>query len=228
MLFKSHSSFGRTSCRSSDGRGLLAPSAYWRSVYSSLPLTAQTPQPAGPSLQVNTLSESSPRRVQVAWRCEADVTLVVWEDTNSAGPDDDDRSIQGRFFSGLTPTGPQFQVNQAVDGDQHRPQIQVLDSGEFLVLWLTIHADDTRTVHSRAFDRTTLAPGPEQTFGQTLPRIDNFDAAADGRVAIAWWEGQFIHGQIYDPVGQPIGTPLSVELTGDRERHRLRQRDPWK
>ena len=114
------------------------------------------PHPTGPSIRVDSMPTAN-RGLDVAWRCFEDVTMVVWGSYGSVGNDADGSSIQGRFFLGREPHGPQLQINVFTDGDQLIPEVTVDSSGNFIVGWYS----DDRTLRRRVFDCSSLTPGAE-------------------------------------------------------------------
>lgn len=180
-----------------------------------LPLTAQTPQPVGPGVQVHTFEPGLVGTPKIAWRCEADVTLIAWGSTASPGSDQDSSSVQARFFSGQTPTGPQFQVNQNTEGSQGGPIVQVLENGDFAIAWISRpETGDPNSLRLRTYDRVTLAPSAEREVIPNLPTGNSTPIVLteDGRIGVAWFESPDVVGQIYDLSGKPLGPEMRAEV----------------
>src|SRR5690606_35526136 len=63
--------------------------------------------------------------------------VVVWDSRSSRGNDDSAESVQLRRFNanGSPVDAAEIQVNVLTDWSQHRPDIAVAPSGDFVVVW---------------------------------------------------------------------------------------------
>ena len=177
-----------------------------------------SPEPVGPSIQVDTLAGAEIDHPSVAWRSLEDVTLVVWQSSMSVGHDDDGTSIQGQFFLGREKLREQFQVNTYKAGDQTTPVVGVDDEDNFVVAW----ASDDDTLRRRIFDRVSLQPGPELITPQ--PGAGSIDLESGGGFSASWQDTDLLRGQRFDAMGAPV----SAELELDWDRYsRARLWPPW-
>jgi hypothetical protein len=113
--------------------------------------------------------------------------VVVW-----ASPQDGSgKGVFGqRFTSSGSPTGPEFQVNVHITGDQDFPDIGLDADGDFVVAWndATQDADGTG-IFARRYDSTGTPLGIDFRVNATITGAQNSAAIAtdrDGDFVIAW------------------------------------------
>lgn len=91
--------------------------------------------PLDSQIQVNTYINGYQSRPEVA-ALEDGNFVVVWSSDGSWGNDDSLTSIQARLYSNDgTPLGPEFQVNNEIQGFQYFPTVAAQNDGGFIVAW---------------------------------------------------------------------------------------------
>lgn len=135
--------------------------------------------------------------------------VVVWQSDSSMGTDSLGTSIQARVLDSLGRgvTG-EFQVNDAVVGDQSRPDVAAQPEGGFVVVWHSENLDAT-SVQARRFDSLGSPLGVEMsvTAFTTADVTDPSIATdADGNFVVTWTLGTLeAVGRRYEADGGDLG-----------------------
>lgn len=138
--------------------------------------------------------------------------VVVWFGRNGDG----DWVIFGRQFDGAAiPLGPQFQVNETIDGSLlFAPKIDSDGQGNFFVVW---HRFSPDTILGRRFDAAAMPLAGEIVLSATTKEGEPDSptvAVADSGTALAVWifrDGTArVVGQFFDASGTPA--PQTIEL----------------
>lgn len=145
--------------------------------------------PVESQFQVNTFTDFN--QINAAAASNGSRFVVVWESEGSAGTDNLQTSVQARVYGpDGNPLGPDFQINQTVEGFQYQPDIAMRDDGSFVVVWTEINATFTQSIiNMREFaaDGSPLSDeiqvNTSPIFGtEPGPRI----AMSGGDLAVVW------------------------------------------
>ena len=183
-------------------------------------------QALGGQFQINTYTLSGQYRPNIAADSQGRF-VVVWESSGSNGNDDSARSVQlQRFDSDGTPLGEETQVNTYTLYNQHTPDVTMLPSGSFLVVWTSSGSGGSDTsgfsIQGQRFDSSGSRLGSEfqvnsfTTGGQRFPSAATNDP---GQFVVAWESsasggsddsGYSIQARIFDSDGTPLTDDFQV------------------
>jgi hypothetical protein len=178
----------------------------------------------GPEFRVNVHTTLFQTKPSVAMAAGGNF-VVVWE---SYGPDGQHSGIFGRRYDASgAPLGGEFQVNSHTTGGQHDAVIGMDATGNFVVVWFSLHDDGNGGVFGQRFNAVAARQGPEfrvnsYTTGSQYGPSVGMDA--DGDFVVSWNAdrggaaalGTF--AQRYNALGLPQGGEFTVnELTAGRQ-----------
>ncbi|REJ76690.1 MAG: hypothetical protein DWQ36_11390 [Acidobacteria bacterium] len=159
------------------------------------------------------------------------VGMAVWESSGcSAGDDDDGFSVQGRVLGADgTPTGTQFQINQASEGFQWKPSVAPqADCSGFLVTWenWALGGGDPGEIVARYYDVDGTPQGDELSVsapdglfhtGPAITVLDDGDGDGDWVVSWVRLEPTFNRGDVVARriAGNGGGLGQTFEVTSD-------------
>jgi kexin len=174
----------------------------------------------GEEFQVNTFTENGKRKPSVAGLPNG-YFVVTW---SSYGQDGNQEGVYGQIFdrSG-SKIGNEFQINSYTMSDQRSPEVAVLASGGFTVIWESYEQDGSGFgVYGQLFDSEGNKVGGEfqvnthNTYDQGNPSV----APLTGGGFVVMWEStaqdgsQFsIYGQIFDTTGIKVGNEFKVNTS---------------
>ncbi len=181
---------------------------------------------AGSNFLVNTTTNDSQRRADVAMDHDGNF-VVVWED-DTAG--NEKRGIRGRRYNALGGAqGDEFNVSTNVDIDHTYPKVAMDGDGNFFVGWSSGNVDATQDVVFRRFQANGTPNGPPVQVNVTSRMkhasgvVNNMAIGADssGNFIVAWaadnFSGPGVPGQSigilargYDSAGSPLGNAFEV------------------
>lgn len=176
-----------------------------------------TGQPSGSEFRVNTTTSDEQNDVKVAAKDGG--FLVVWE---SDGIDGNGEAVvmQELDATGAL-VGGEVQVNSSSTGDQEDPDISVLPSGVFAVVWESNGQDGNgETVVAQVFGADGMPIGSELIVNTTLVGDqDEPQVAAVGtdHFFAVWEDGSGldddVRGRRFDASGQPAGDELLLSTS---------------
>ncbi|MEM1081229.1 MAG: hypothetical protein AAGH65_06565, partial [Pseudomonadota bacterium] len=165
--------------------------------------------PIGDQFQVNTFINNGQFGAKVSSNNQRFV--VVWTSQGSPGSDDSGTSVQARLYEADgTPVGDQFQVNQAIMGDQFEPDAVMLDDGSFYVVWTDIPLVNNQIL-GRPFDADG-APLADAIVMSDSPGSDMPKIESNGRDVLVLWrvpngiESRFAISRIFRDGFEGVGT----------------------
>jgi Ca2+-binding RTX toxin-like protein len=176
------------------------------------------PVPYGDETLVNTTTAGDQKVAQVA-ALENGTYVVVWQNVNSAPPDDSFDSVRAQIFhADGTPKGSEFILSEFPFAVQQDPVVTALPDGRFVAAWESFnHALDDHSgshISARIFNPDgTPSTGEFQVnthtdWWQSRPAIATLDT---GGFVITWMHdfvgggvNQDIFARVYDANGQPI------------------------
>ena len=116
-----------------------------------------------------------------------DVFVAAWVSDTIDG--DGAGIAGGRFDRFGYPIGWEFPINQVSTGDQSEPALAAFRSGEYVVVWSGVGADDDTGIYARKFDPDGFPLTDEIRVNETVADVQNAPTIAiseDGQVVIAW------------------------------------------
>ena len=145
-----------------------------------------------------------------------DKFIIVWQ-----GPDRSDNGIYFQQFSLQgDKIGEETLVNKNILFNQSNPRILALESGDFLIYWLSEDQEEPfkigKNIHWRLFDRNGVPIGSEQKV-KTLTTLDMNPHAvqlANGKIVFVWQWSRYndldIWLQLVSQNGEKIGSQFLV------------------
>ncbi len=152
--------------------------------------------------------------------------VVVWESYGDPSTHDDD--VVARLFSADgTAIGFDFLVNTYTTGNQRDPDVAVLTSGDFIVVWDSAGQNEPagfRGIHGQRFDASGSRVGSELLIAETNAGDQN-DAVVAAQTNNGWvvaWETEHqaglyeeIDARRFDQNDDPIGGQFEVNVSSD-------------
>jgi len=172
----------------------------------------------GSEFQVNTFTDNHQQRSTVAGLSDGNF-VIAWESMQeSAGTD---FGVYGQLFNPDSgKNGTEFQVNTFTAGNQQRPVITGLSTGEFLISWESENQDGSnKGIYGQLFNPNASKSGIEfqvNTFtdgDQSSPSVAGLN---NGEFIITWESinqdssGYGIYGQLFDSNAVKNGTEFRV------------------
>ena len=135
--------------------------------------------------------------------------VVVWMS------DEQDGSSTGifgqRFGAGGVKTGPEFQVNSEAWGAQERPDVTLLSTGQFVVVWNT-SSNPSAGVFAQVFASDGLKVGAEFEVA-TSGRHARLAPLSEGQ-AIVVWDDDGVFGRRFSASSGPVAGYFEVSASG--------------
>lgn len=168
--------------------------------------------PAGPAFNIihSTVSAFSQGAPDIA-ALPGGGFAIVWEDERTAGGDTSRLGVHLRVFDqDGAAVGGDVLVNTATFRSQFDASIAVLGSGGYVVSWTDsgpgglIKAQIFNADGTRLGTEFVVSGGAYGSVGSSVT------ALANGNFAVAWYESQAHHVQVFTPAGVPVGPQASV------------------
>jgi hypothetical protein len=171
----------------------------------------------GPEFRVNTSTAGNQFHPSVG-SDPAGNFVVIWQGDlqDGSGP-----GVFGqRYASSGVPLGPEFRVNTYTTDVQSYPSVVADTSGNFVVVWQSLHQDgDGYGIFGQRYASSGAPLGPEFRVSTHTPSMQGFPSiAADssGDFVVAWQsflqDGSYfgVYGQRYAGSGTPLGPEFQV------------------
>jgi hypothetical protein len=151
---------------------------------------------------------------KVASDASGDV-VVVWE---SIGQDGSASGVFGRRFNSAgLPVGTEFQVNSATTSAQSSPSIASDPSGNFVVVWESLHSGAS-DIFAKRYNAAGAPQGSEfrvNAYTSGTQRRPSVAADGSGNLVVVWdsdFDGSNygVFGRRYDATGTPQGAEFRV------------------
>jgi len=177
---------------------------------SGIPALGQ-PVPVGPDFQVNTYTTNAQEYAAISM-ADSGAFVIVW---NSQFQDGSASGVFARRYdSSGAPEGAEFRVNETTAGDQYHPAVSMMDSGSFVVVWVS--GTDT---WGRVFGASGLPVTGEfqiNTLTTGYQGDPSVDLDASGGFVVVWTSadadgsGYGVRGRRFDSAGAPLGGEFQV------------------
>jgi Ca2+-binding RTX toxin-like protein len=156
--------------------------------------------------------------------------VVAWSDYSQSGADASFYGVRAQMFNADgSPSGAEFQVNGAYDGDQRSPSVTALANGRFVVAWTDgslVGADKSSyAVRAQVFNADGSKFGREIQANTTTTSAQwkvSLEALSDGRFVAVWDDysqtgadtsAYSIRGQLFNANGSKSGNEFLVNTT---------------
>ena len=140
-------------------------------------------------------------------------TIVSWASYNPENPDDL-YDIKAKIYEDRVETKSEFTVNSFSKHSQTVPSVDILESGEFIIVWESWFQDGSgRGIYGQIFDEVANKKGKEflinttVEFSQAKPKVKYLN---NGNIIVVWesWnetqKGYDLFAKIFDNEGNPI------------------------
>lgn len=183
---------------------------------------SKTDAPIGGETLVNTETATNQEKPSLAMNGNGNFVIAwqSWTDMNSI------YDVKARLYKNGTPTSDEFLVNTTSLNSQCNPDVDIHNSGEFIVAWESWYQDGSqRGVYAQRFDSNGVKIGSEflvnttTLYGQSRPVVKYFD---NGKFIIIWesWKqdivtpsGYGLFGKIYNADGSVAVNEFQINTT---------------